>query len=144
MFVLPLQVQPFAGIIEYARPHIPRILFNMEPVGPFKRPKRSTDFTVKGIYHFYIFSFLFVNYLLLLHDGTRIINEKEIVRKQLCVSCDQLGVVDIFRKEEYHNYHKFRLRNWGKDNLVYNTNWLFRIYSSQIEHVFNFLSVHTD
>lgn len=43
-----LQVQPFAGIINSARPQIPRILFNMEPVGPFKRPKRSTDFTIKG------------------------------------------------------------------------------------------------
>lgn len=43
-----LEVQPFAGIINSVRPDIPRILFNMQPVGPFKQQKRTMDFTVKG------------------------------------------------------------------------------------------------
>ncbi|XP_064601774.1 NAD-dependent protein deacetylase sirtuin-3-like [Liolophura sinensis] len=43
-----LEVQPFAGIIDLIRYNVPRILFNMEPVGPFRHRKRAHDFVNTG------------------------------------------------------------------------------------------------
>ncbi|XP_029642870.1 NAD-dependent protein deacetylase sirtuin-3 isoform X2 [Octopus sinensis] len=43
-----LEVHPFAGIIDYAPSTVPRILFNMKAVGPFRTSSRANDFTVEG------------------------------------------------------------------------------------------------
>ena len=42
------QVEPFAGIVDAVRLTIPRVLFNMQAVGPFKRKRRMNDVVVKG------------------------------------------------------------------------------------------------
>ena len=36
-----LQVQPFAGLVNYVRPDVPRVLINREAVGPFGMSKRG-------------------------------------------------------------------------------------------------------
>ncbi|KAL3841337.1 hypothetical protein ACJMK2_019498 [Sinanodonta woodiana] len=43
-----LEVQPFAGIIDNVRYNVPRVLFNMTAVGPFRYSKRSQDVVAEG------------------------------------------------------------------------------------------------
>ncbi|GAB1609706.1 NAD-dependent protein deacetylase sirtuin-3-like isoform X1 [Argonauta hians] len=43
-----LEVHPFAGIIDFVPKTVPRVLFNMEAVGPFRMHPRKKDFTIKG------------------------------------------------------------------------------------------------
>ncbi|OWF52356.1 NAD-dependent protein deacetylase sirtuin-3, mitochondrial [Mizuhopecten yessoensis] len=43
-----LGVQPFAGIVDTVRWTTPRVLFNMEAVGPFRNSKRSKDVFAEG------------------------------------------------------------------------------------------------
>ena len=43
------KVEPFAGIVDSVRYDVPRVLFNLVPVGPFKhKKKRLNDVTVAG------------------------------------------------------------------------------------------------
>ncbi|KAK3103077.1 hypothetical protein FSP39_016292 [Pinctada imbricata] len=43
-----LEVQPFAGIVDTVKWDVPRILFNMHPVGPFRYHRRAQDFVSPG------------------------------------------------------------------------------------------------
>uniref|UniRef100_K1R053 NAD-dependent deacetylase sirtuin-3, mitochondrial n=1 Tax=Magallana gigas TaxID=29159 RepID=K1R053_MAGGI len=43
-----LEVQPFAGIIDSVKWGVPRVLFNMHAVGPFKYQRRAQDFISPG------------------------------------------------------------------------------------------------
>ncbi|XP_033752152.1 uncharacterized protein LOC117335966 isoform X1 [Pecten maximus] len=43
-----LGVQPFAGIVDTVRWTVPRVLFNMEAVGPFRNSKRAKDVVAAG------------------------------------------------------------------------------------------------
>lgn len=43
-----LEVQPFAGIIDTVRFQIPRVLFNRDPVGPFRYSRRTNDLVSTG------------------------------------------------------------------------------------------------
>ncbi|XP_069132393.1 uncharacterized protein [Argopecten irradians] len=43
-----LGVQPFAGIVDTVRWTVPRVLFNMEAVGPFRNCKRAKDVVAEG------------------------------------------------------------------------------------------------
>lgn len=48
MFILFMKVQPFAGIIDSVKWGVPRVLFNMHAVGPFKYQRRAQDFISPG------------------------------------------------------------------------------------------------
>ena len=44
-----LQVEPFASLVTLSRYSVPRLLFNLETVGPFRSSRcRHTDVTVRG------------------------------------------------------------------------------------------------
>ncbi|XP_074660902.1 NAD-dependent protein deacetylase sirtuin-3-like [Tubulanus polymorphus] len=43
-----LEVEPFAGIVDSTRYHVPRVLLNMKAVGPFRRRKRFNDLVHEG------------------------------------------------------------------------------------------------
>ncbi|KAL5006828.1 hypothetical protein ScPMuIL_015634 [Solemya velum] len=43
-----LEVQPFAGIVDIVRGNVPRVLFNREPVGPFRYQRRTQDVVCEG------------------------------------------------------------------------------------------------
>lgn len=43
-----MKVQPFAGIIDSVKWGVPRVLFNMHAVGPFKYQRRAQDFISPG------------------------------------------------------------------------------------------------
>ncbi|XP_013413830.1 NAD-dependent protein deacetylase sirtuin-3 [Lingula anatina] len=43
-----LEVEPFASIVDASRSYIPRVLFNREAVGPFKRKRRNNDVVSEG------------------------------------------------------------------------------------------------
>ncbi len=38
-----MQVQPFASLVEYVGPKVPRVLINREPVGSFVRPRAGKE-----------------------------------------------------------------------------------------------------
>lgn len=46
--LLFMKVQPFAGIIDSVKWGVPRVLFNMHAVGPFKYQRRAQDFISPG------------------------------------------------------------------------------------------------
>ena len=41
-------MEPFAGIVDSVRRAVPRVLFNFNAVGPFKRKRRVNDLVVAG------------------------------------------------------------------------------------------------
>ena len=43
-----IKVEPFASIVNECHMATPRLLLNMEPVGPFKKIKRKKDLTLLG------------------------------------------------------------------------------------------------
>ena len=44
-----VQVQPFAGILDIVGSRVPRVLFNKNAVGPFRKKCRAKDITIEGI-----------------------------------------------------------------------------------------------
>ena len=47
-FVVTLQVEPFASLVDSVRHGAPRLLINREKVGPFKSKSRNTDAVAAG------------------------------------------------------------------------------------------------